>query len=97
LLVFGPFGLKADDPVDETFIKPHGRRLTDGRVLCWGRATDWKIILMAAFERSFASRGVTTFAVVLIESAGKYSDTTARAVFIEAAKLLKIERVVWDS
>ena len=28
--------IPADTPVAETYIKPHGRRLADGRVICWG-------------------------------------------------------------
>ena len=44
--------IPADAPVAQTYIKPHGRRLADGRVICWGRASDWKLVLMAMTERS---------------------------------------------
>jgi hypothetical protein len=78
----------------ERYIKPHGRRLEDGRVLCWGRADDWKAVLMAVHERAFASKG-KPFAVVLMSSCGRYHDAHGRAVVEDAAKKLGIERIVW--
>lgn len=81
----------------QVFIKPHGRLLSDGRIICWGRAADWKMILMAVFERSFTISGSTPFAAVLTESVGKFSDTAARGVVVEAAQCLGIEKLVWDS
>lgn len=94
---FRMLGLQANIGVARVFIKPHGRLLADGRIVCWGRAADWKTILMAVFERSFTISDATPFAVVLTESAGKYSDTAARAVVSEAARRLGIDRLVWDS
>ncbi|MBA4388342.1 MAG: hypothetical protein C0404_10200 [Verrucomicrobia bacterium] len=78
----------------EKYIKPHGRRLDDGRVLCWGRADDWKAILMAVHERAFYSDG-EPFAAVFMSSCGKYHDAHSRAVVMDAAKKLGIERIVW--
>jgi hypothetical protein len=91
--------LSIDGGVDivRTFIKPHGRQLTDGRIVCWGRAADWKSILLAAFERSVTIKGTRPHAVVLTESSGKYADATARRVVIEAARRLGIETLLWDT
>ncbi len=75
----------------------YGRLLGDGQIVCWGRAADWKTILLAVFERSFAIADATPFAAVLTESAGKYSDAAARAVVREAAQRLEITRLVWDA
>jgi len=94
---FRILGLDANVGVRRVFIKPHGRLLTDGRIVCWGRAADWKSILTAVFERSVTIQDATPFAAVLTESAGKYSDTGARAVVIEAARRLGINKLIWDS
>jgi hypothetical protein len=83
--------------VTRVFIKPHGRQLADGRIVCWGRAADWKAILLAVFERSFTIKGAKPHAAVLTESAGKFSDASVRAVVIEAAKRLGIDKLVWDA
>jgi hypothetical protein len=94
---FRMLGLDAKVSVTRVFIKPHGRLLADGRIVCWGRAADWKTILMAVFERSFTIRGATPHAAILTELAGKFSENGVRAVVIEAAKRLRIEKVIWDS
>ncbi|MEO8495817.1 MAG: hypothetical protein ABI614_12150 [Planctomycetota bacterium] len=94
---FRMLGLQANVGVTRVFIKPHGRLLADGRVICWGRATDWKTILMAVFERSFTIAEATPFAVVLTESAGRYADTAVRAVVAEATRRLGIEKLIWES
>lgn len=94
---FRMLGLNGQIEIKRSFIKPHGRLLTDGRIICWGRAADWKAILLAVFERSFTTRDAKPHAAILTESTGKYSDTSARAVVIEAAKRLGIEKLIWDS
>lgn len=97
MLPFRLLDLSSDAAIEKQFIKPHGRRLSDGRVLCWGRAADWKAILMAVYERSFHDDGATPFAVVLLKADGKYADPSARAIVEDAAKRLGIERLVWQS
>ncbi len=94
---FRMLGLDGETNVAKVFIKPHGRLLEDGRIICWGRAADWKSILLAVFERAFADRDAQPYAAILTESTGKFSDSSARLVVIEAAKCLKIEKLVWDS
>ncbi len=93
---FRILGLADDDEVVRIFIKPHGRLLTDGRIVCWGRAADWKALLLAVFERSFTTPKAIPYAAVLTESAGKFSEPTARGVVVEAAKRLQIQKLVWD-
>ncbi len=83
-----------DASMAETYIKPHGRRLTDGRVICWGRADDWKLLLMAAFERAYRAKA-TPHAVVLENAVGRYGDLGARRMVEDAATRLGIARVVW--
>ena len=79
------------------YIRPHGRQLTDGRVVCWGRGADWKSVLMATHERAFAEKKAVPYAVVLLQSAGKFGSEEARAVVVSAAAKLGIERSAWDS
>ncbi len=97
LLPFRLLALPPDAPIEKQFIKPHGRRLSDGRVLCWGRAADWKAIVMAVYERSFHVDGAIPFAAVLLKADGKYADPSARAIVEDAAQRLGIERLVWQS
>jgi hypothetical protein len=84
----------ASIPIVETYVKPHGRRLEDGRIICWGKSRDWKLVLMASFERSRKVRGGMPHAVVLIES-GNTVDASVRDLIREAATRLGIERVEW--
>lgn len=79
----------------ETFEKPHGKRLSDGRVICWGRADDWKGVLMALHERTHARNGAKPFAAVLMRAIGKYAEPRVRRMIEAAARKLAVRRVVW--
>ena len=87
-------GLKDQAGFVEEYIKPHGRRLEDGRVVCWGRADDWKAILMAVHERAFMGKGLR-FGAVLMFSSGRYHEAHGRAVVEDAARRLGIQHIVW--
>ncbi|BEP60020.1 hypothetical protein GmRootV213_05740 [Variovorax sp. V213] len=76
------------------FIKPHGMLLDDGRVICWGKSRDWKLILFASFERGKRNRGARPFAVILFES-GKTVAPAERELVRDAAHRLGIERIEW--
>lgn len=88
-------GLGVDVNVIESYIKPHGRRLADGRVVSWGRAEDWKTIITATFERSYTSPGSEAFAAVLLDSVGRWDEPAVHAMVEEAARRLGLSRVVW--
>lgn len=81
-----------DEEFVASYIKPHGRKLTDGRIVCWGNSRDWKLVLMTTFERA-QGRG-RAHGVVLIET-GKTADESARALVREAARRLGVERLEW--
>ncbi len=87
-------GIAADTTTEQTFIKPHGRRLSDGRVIAWSRANDWKLTFMALHERAFESGG-RPYAAVLFEAATKYPDPPTRKVVESAARKLEIEQLIW--
>lgn len=82
-------------PVSESFEKPHGRRFSDGRVVCWGRADDWKAILMALHERSYARPGAEPFGAVFMRAAGRFAESKVRRMIEAAAKKLGVRKVVW--
>jgi hypothetical protein len=86
--------VSSNEAFAEAYIKPHGRRLADGRVVCWGKSRDWKLILMAVFERAFLAPKGRPYAVVLIET-GKTADESTKAPIREAARRLGVERVEW--
>lgn len=81
-------------PPAERFIKPHGRRLFDGKIVCWGNSRDWKLILMAVFERSHTRPGSEAFGAVLLES-GRTADEHQRGLIREAASRLGIQELAW--
>jgi hypothetical protein len=92
---FSALGINGAAEIAEAWERPHGRRLKDGRVIVWGSADDWKLVLTAVHERSWGIPGARPFAAVLMWSVGKYSEPSVRAMVQDAAAKLKIERLVW--
>ncbi len=88
-------GITQPPVIRERFIKPHGLRLGDGRVVAWGRADDWKLILMAIYERTRAHAGSTAFGAVLLNSTGRFDEPDTRSMIEDAAKRLGIQQLVW--
>ena len=87
--------LPIDTPIAHTYIKPHGRRLTDGRVISWGKASDWKLVLMALHERANDKRG-TPFAAILTNATGRFAEASIRQMIEDAAMKLDIEKLLWS-
>ena len=87
-------GLTSNDRVVHIYIKPHGRRTEDGRVIGWGRSRDWKSVLMAVFERGRAQQPFSSFGVVLLES-GKTETDRMRSLVRDAAQRLGIDKLAW--
>jgi hypothetical protein len=92
--ILNSLAVPADSEVGERYIKPHGIRFADGRIVSWGNSRDWKSLTMAMYEREALSPGSLAFAMVLIES-GKTVDAAMRAIVREAASRLRIQRVEW--
>lgn len=90
----GALRVEAEE-IAESFIKPHGRQLSDGRVICWGPASSWKAVLMALHERTFGRDRTRPFAAVLVRSVGRYREDRARRMVEDAATRLRVELVVW--
>ena len=95
-----PFRALGIDPkalIAEEHERPHGRRLSDGRVVAWGNADDWKLVLTAVHERSYGVNGALPFAAVLMSAVGKYAQPHVREMVASAADKLGIERLLWLS
>jgi hypothetical protein len=88
-------GLLPLEPPVQEFIKPHGQLFADGRIVVWSNAVDWKMALMAAFERAHAISGARPYGVALFNASTKHGDTDARLIVERAAKRLGIEKLVW--
>lgn len=88
-------GIDGGLDVEEFYVKPHGRRFGDGRVVCWGRASDWKSVIVAAFERAYLAGGGMPFAVVLTQASGRLAESDTRERVEELARRVGIQKVVW--
>jgi hypothetical protein len=92
--ILNSLSVPAESEVAQRYIKPHGIRFADGRIVCWGNSRDWKSVVMAMYEREVLSPGSLPFGMVLIEN-GKTADTAARAVVRGAANRLGVQKVEW--
>ncbi len=80
--------------VTKSYDKPHGRQLSDGRVICWGNSRDWKLVLMSVFERAYGVESGNPYAAVLLET-GKTSHGELREMIHEVGKKLGLHQVAW--
>lgn len=76
------------------FERPHGLLLPGNRIVCWGKADDWKLVLMAVHERAH-EHAAQPFSAVLLPPQTRFPDAGARAVVNSAARKLGIERLEW--
>jgi hypothetical protein len=93
-VIWRALGLPFPADVAEAFIKPHGKRLNDGKVICWGKSRDWKLVLMATFDRGSSCPGAIPFGAVLVET-GPTSKRSKRLLITKAAKGLGIQHITW--
>lgn len=80
--------------VTHRYIKPHGLRFNDGQIIAWGKSRDWKLILMAMYERTAITPGASSYGTVLLESGNTIDDDT-RNLVRDAATRLAVKRVEW--
>lgn len=84
----------AGGDVVQTYIKPHGCRLSDGKVVCWGNSRDWKLVLMAVFERARMCHDGVPYGAVLFET-GPTSAEATRTLVRDAGSRLGLKQLVW--
>jgi hypothetical protein len=87
-------GLANAGTVIEKYERPHGVRLQSEGVVCWGKADDWKLVLMAAHERAFA-RHAAIAGVVLLPPLSRFIQQSSREVVEDAGSKLGMDRVAW--
>jgi hypothetical protein len=85
--------IPADAAVAAEYRQPHGRALADGRLVAWGRAEEWRLVLMALHERAFGAPDLRPYGAVLLQAGGRFEGVSAAAG--DAARRLGIEQVVW--
>lgn len=78
----------------EVFEKPYGLLIPGNRIVAWGKAVDWKTILMAVHERAFLRKGIP-YGAALLDAGARFQHPQDRAVVDEAAGLLKINELAW--
>jgi len=92
--ILGCLGLSPDEEVACRYTKPHGIAFSDGKIVSWGNSRDWKLVLMAMFERTALHADLSPYAAVLLEN-GKTEDAATRKIVGAAATRLGIERMEW--
>ncbi|AIU27177.1 hypothetical protein LV28_12165 [Pandoraea pnomenusa] len=80
--------------VRDTYDKPHGRLLTDGKIICWGNSRDWKSIVISVFERAYKLESGIPHAAVLIET-GRTTNDGMRDMIVDMGRKLGLGNVVW--
>ena len=87
-------GLNEELEASVTFEKPYGLVTESGGVVAWGRASEWKTVLMAVHERAHR-RDLVPYGVVLLDGGSRFQGEADRVVVEDAARLLKIPKLVW--
>lgn len=87
-------GIDSGGEIEQRYIKPHGLRFPDGRIVCWGNSRDWKSIAMAMYEREASTPGASAYGMVLLES-GQTADPATRRLVQGAAGKLGVQRLEW--
>lgn len=88
-------GVEKSASIAKNFIKPHGVRLVDGRILGWGQARDWKLVLFGVFERAYLHPGSQPFAAVLLHPSGRTREHEYRNFIDESRRRFGIDRLLW--
>ena len=63
-------------------------------IVCWGKADDWKLVLLAVHERAFQRRE-EPFAAVLLPTYTRFLMAADRAVVEDACLRLGIGTLAW--
>ena len=86
-----------NSPVLETYIKPFGFMLADGRIVCFGRAVDWKIVLLSTFERAAEKESLSPYGALLTGANGKFASKKFKKLAKEASEKLGIMNLIFTA
>ncbi|WP_026987052.1 hypothetical protein [Fodinicurvata fenggangensis] len=92
---FRILGIPEDAVCFESFIKPNGCRLTDGRVVCWSLASYWKPTLLAVYERAYWISEASPHGAVLFHAADQFPNLRTRMMVEDIAARLEIQQLRW--
>ncbi len=92
---FRILGIEDESMIIRNFKNPSGVILKDGRLICWGRAAEWKSILLSTFERCYEQSNLKSHAIVFFGSFGLYKDLQKRTMIEAAGNVLSINKIVW--
>jgi len=88
-------GVQSDSyAIAEEFIKPFGVRLSDNRIVLWGRAVDWKIVLLSMFERTCGNKYIPKCAI-LTDCFGKFNTSSFENLINTASSRLGIQSIIY--
>lgn len=82
--------------VKRRLAKPGGVILENGKVITWGRAQDWKALILTAFERDEQGLGPCA-AIVLTEAAGHMATPNIQKIVEDACRRLEVPAPIWLS
>lgn len=91
--VLSVLGSSTNDIVEQ-FERPHGILLKGARVVCWGKADDWKLVVLAVHERAYV-RKAQPYAAVLLPPMIRFFMPDERAVVHDASSKLGLEHLLW--
>lgn len=80
--------------IEKSYDKPHGRQLTDGKVICWGNSREWKSVLFSVFERAYKLDSGQPHAAVLVET-GRTTSAGIREMVLDASNKLGLSHLAW--
>lgn len=75
--------------------QPYGRAFADGRLIAWGAAEHWRLVLTAIHERAWANPALRPYGAVLMRAAGRFHEDRFRAMVDDARRKLGIEKLAW--
>ena len=88
-------GIQENESPVEVYIKPHGRRMSDGKLVAWSKASEWKLTLLALHERAYGHSGVIPYAAILSNPSSKFGSSFDRLPVQDAADKLGIKKLIW--
>jgi hypothetical protein len=88
-------GFSSEEKVVKEYVKPFGILLESNEMIVWGRAVDWKIIMLSIYERTYKNNFIPQ-CVILNTHHGRFSTTEFRDLIFSSSQQLGIKSVIFD-